>query len=216
MAAPSSGAIRGSVIGGLGIKGNLTPMLVPTVNFYPTLGIAAARIDKLALDIRSFREPLRRSIKRVMVPSIRRNFDEGGRPSWEPLSEFTLALRAKEGTGDKILVRGGKLRRIASQINLWTITPTSAVIRDLPQQIWYGKVHQSGYGGMGPLLLKHGGDIKKATAEFDKKIVKGRTSPNIPARPFLMIHPEDELAIQAVFIEWLAERVVHAWPGARV
>lgn len=219
MAAPGRGTISSAVFSGLGIRGDLTPTIVPTVMFFPTLGIAAGRIDKLGIDIRSFREPLHRAVKEVMVPSIRRNFDEGGRPAWEPLSEFTLAMRTKAGTGDQILVRSGKLRRKSTQINLWTITTTSAVIRDLPEEVWYGKVHQAGYGGLSAteaskLLKKRGVSITKAAR---KKTSPGkRLSPDIPARPFLVIQPEDETAIKAVFIKWLSERVMKAWPGVRI
>lgn len=210
---PGIKTISGSIFAGLGIRGDLTPAMIPTITFSPTLGIAAGRIDKLGMNIKSFRVPLHRSVKDVMVPSIRRNFDEGGRPTWEPLSEFTIIMRSKEGTGDKPLVRTGKLKRVASQINLWDITSTAAVIRDIPQDVWYGKVHQEGYGGLSPtaaseLLKKHGGSITKTATEIKKRTSMGKkSSPDIPARPFLIIQPEDETGIRDVFIRWLGERV---------
>lgn len=50
--------------------------------FTPSMGIMARRVDKLGLDIRSFREPLKRAIRNVVIPSIAENFAVGGRPSW--------------------------------------------------------------------------------------------------------------------------------------
>lgn len=203
---------------GLSTSGTITPTVVPTVTFGPTLGIAAGRVAKLGLDIRSFREPLLRSIREVMVPSIRRNFDEGGRPAWEPLADDTVERR--DGESEPILVRSGSLRRVASQINIWDITTTSAVIRDLPQAVWYGKVHQAGYEGnsMAALVKKHSGDVVAASAAHTAKITAAISSGtqlaqgavSIPARPFLVFQDEDDAAINAVFDAWLEERITLA------
>jgi phage gpG-like protein len=198
----------------------LSATLVPSLRFTPSIGIAAGRIDKLGLDIRSFREPLGRAIRQVMVPSIRRNFDEGGRPAWEPLASSTLAFREFYGAGGQApLVRTGQLRRVASQINIWDVSTTTAVIRDLPQRVWYGKIQQSGYdgGSMKALVKKHGGDLGAADAEHSARLeaalaggdaAGGRTAASIPARPFIMFQPEDEDAIAEVFIKWLDERII--------
>src|SRR6185503_20125327 len=78
------------------------------VNFEPSLALLARRVDKLGADIRSFRVPLKMAIQQVVIPSIRKNFDQGGRPTWEPLSEHTI--RNRKG-GTQPLVRTGLLRR---------------------------------------------------------------------------------------------------------
>lgn len=212
-----------AVLGKLGINGNLTPSLVPTVTFSPTLGIAAGRIDKLGLDIRSFKEPLTRAIREVMVPSIKRNFSEGGRPAWEPLSEATMSIRAWKGVGGSSpLISSGLLARTASQINIWDVNQTSAVIRDLPDKVWYGKIHQGGYdgGSMSSLIKKFGGDVGAASAAHTAGLISGassqRTAAAIPARPFLVYQDEDEDGITQVFIDWLEERIQRAWPSVGI
>lgn len=209
-------------LAGLGIKGDITPSLVSTVTFGPTLGITAGRINKLGLDIRSFKEPLTRAIREVMVPSIRRNFDVGGRPAWEPLAEDTLILRQSFGFGgNKILVRSGVLAGVASQINIWDVSMTSAVIRDLPNKAWYGKIHQEGYQGksMSSLIQKHGGDIGAAMEAHTQSLLgspdlsgQSRSSPSIPARPFLVFQDDDLQKIDDVFVLWLGERLDADWP----
>lgn len=213
MTAPNAAAIRTSVLGGLGTRSGLGPSMVLGLTFEPSIGIVAGRIDKLGLDIRSFRVPIMESIRRVMVPSIRKNFEEGGRPdSWEPLSEYTLATRAKQGSGEKILDRTGTLARAASQINIWDVTMVAAVIRDLPERAWYGKVHQAG--------LSKGSHVSRSRAGIKtaQEIMKqarasggGGAAGEIPARPFLMFQDEDELAIQEIFLLWLGERVARTW-----
>lgn len=144
-------------------------------DFQPSPAIIAASIDKLGMDIRSFREPLKRAIKEVMIPSFRKNFTQGGRPSWQPLSDVTVELR---GSATPILIRSGRLMRTMEQESIWTVTEEHAVIENLPQQVWYGMLHQSG----------------------------NRRKSVTPARPFALIQPEDEEKILEVFDNWFAER----------
>lgn len=209
---------------GLKIRGGVTPNMLPmTILFSPTVVIAAGRVDKLGADIRSFHEPLLRSVREVMVPSIRENFNTGGRPGWEPLSEATLEVRSNyKNPNTDPLVWTGTLRRVASQINIWTITKYSAMVVDLPEKVWYGKIHQAGYGGSGTskkvaTLKKLGvgkaGGIggSQGFAHFEKG-GGSRSISEIPARPFIMLQPEDVEAIHEVFINWLGERAKKAWP----
>lgn len=97
-ALPSGAAVSSSIMSKLTTRSGVTGGMLPfSVTFTPTVAILAGRIDKLGMDIRSFKEPLTRSVRDVMTVSIRRNFDVGGRPTWEPLSETTLARRASAG-----------------------------------------------------------------------------------------------------------------------
>lgn len=196
--------------------------------FKPSMGITAQKIDKLGIDIRSFREPLKRAIQQVMAPSFRRNFDSQGRPdAWQALSDATMTIRTQMGVNsNKILQRSGLLRRTITQLNIWTITQTTATIQDLPQKIWYGKIHQGGYEGMGTgkkmtgYLKRAGGDAREAQKLLDDDLimamhtgrtVKGpRTVSEIPQRQFVMVQDEDYDAIQKVFEDWMMERAAAA------
>jgi phage gpG-like protein len=110
--------------------------------FRPSLGISARRLDRLGLDIRSMREPLKRSIQQVLAPSFKKNFEVGGRPvPWEPLADFTVEQR---GNADPVLVRSGLLKRTIQQLNIWHIDMHKAALLDLPPKIWYGKLQQAG------------------------------------------------------------------------
>lgn len=85
--------------------------------------VLATQVETLSFDLRSYHEPLHRAIKLVLAPSIRKNFDSGGRPNkWKPLSERTVA-RKGHGT---ILVDKGILRRKSTQINAWKIDRVEA------------------------------------------------------------------------------------------
>lgn len=228
-------------MGGLRLHRNITPQLLPIVTFEPTIGIVAGRIDKLGVDIRSFREPLTRAIKEVMIPSFRKNFDQGGRPeSWPPLSEATLEIRQRRGVGGSDpLIRTGLLRRTMGQQNIWTIKKESAILKDLPAKVWYGAIHQAGYEGrsMKALIKKTGSpraalesiinqqlDVMERGIQF--RASRGRElryeggggtirtgAAEIPARPFVMYQDEDEDAIMEIFIKWLGERVDRAFRG---
>jgi phage gpG-like protein len=198
-----------------------------TFEFHPSIGILARDIHKLGMDIRSFRQPLVRAIKRVMIPSFRENFDQEGRPAWEPMSEATEMIRERDGTSGPLLNRSGKLKRVAQQQNIWTVTKESASVRDLPSSVWYGKIQQAGTGSsMGSQIkaeltraAKGGKRISQSEASrrvmsrLDQKLRTGKAGAggsgrqaNIPPRPFVMFQDEDIDAVYEVFQEWLDER----------
>jgi phage gpG-like protein len=196
--------------------------------FKPTVGISARDIDRIGIDIRSFREPLKRVIQKVMAPSFRKNFEVGGRPdSWDELSEATLDIRSRMGFGGaKPLQRSGTLMRTMQQLNIWTITETTATIRDLPEKIWYGKIQQAGIGHRGggttsmTEYLKESGSAREAQQRLDDKLVTamrtgkalgwGGTKVAIPPRPFVVIQDEDYDEIERIFTEWMLERAAAA------
>jgi phage gpG-like protein len=187
--------------------------------FKPSIGLIAKSIDRLGVDIRSFREPLTRAIKQVMIPSFQTNFDEGGRPAWEALSDYAVTRR--NGSTSPILVRTGALRGVMRQLNIWSITPVAATIKDLPGRVWYGKLQQAGYGGFGGNIqsakseLGAGATSREVVGEAFSKMDQAKSAREqipiyIPARPFVMIQDDDRDEILQVFYTWLYERVAAA------
>lgn len=165
---------------GMGSSANIS------IDFSPSPFIVAAEFDKLGVNIKSFKEPLTRAIKTVMVPSFRENFDVEGRPAWDPLTDATIARRTYEGfDAGPILERTGTLRKVASQMNIWKIDGRAgtAFIADLPDRAWYGKVMQSGLGA----------DAIDAGS--------------IAARPWAVIQDQDAVEIEDIFLTWLEERI---------
>jgi phage gpG-like protein len=205
---------------------------IQSFEFKPSLGIVAKAVDRWAIDIRSFREPLKRSIQQVMIPSFRKNFATGGRPPWDPLAEPTI--RKRNFSAWPILVRSGKLSRGVTTLKIWTITPAAATIKDLPDRIWYGKVHQAGYEGDSNMLGggkwfdKYKNAARRVLGEdatdkevtdlgmkmFDKRMLAHGSPPgagaDIPARPFAVFQDEDLDDIQEIFADWLIERARRA------
>lgn len=196
MSAWSSGLL---VRNGIGQKNFLAAGI--TINFEGGAGIFATKLDKLGMDIRSFREPLKRAVQQVVIPSIRVNFIKGGRPRWTELAESTV--KQKHGNM-RPLQDTGRLMRTMGYLNIWTLTQDRAFIADLPQNIWYGKVQQNGLGrevrtpgALNPLTGRRGPDIVESGG-------------GIPARPFVMIQEQDIPKIQKVFDDWLQERIAKA------
>jgi phage gpG-like protein len=113
--------------------------------FSPDVGMFVYGLEEFADSFKSMREPLKRSIQKVLAPSFQKNFDVGGRPSWEPLDEDTLARKGNSS----ILVDTGLLRTVAGQLNLWTIDGIEgmAYIDDMPRAE-YGMFHQDGTSKM--------------------------------------------------------------------
>jgi phage gpG-like protein len=203
-------------VGGLVFARNLTGV---DFEFQPSIGLIASRIDKLGMDIRSFKEPLTRAVVGVMIPSFKANFESEGRPGWEPLAPYTVERR--KGREHPILFRSGKLKKVASSRAIWQISQNGAVITSLPAAVWYGTVHQAGLGGFGKHLdaarkkLGSGAKARNVVSEaFDAMDASGgdkRGAAAIPARPFIMFQEEDEYAIQEVFFDWLEERADRWW-----
>jgi phage gpG-like protein len=155
-------------------------------SFVPSPIILGGELDLFGLNVRSLREPLTRAVRQVVIPSIQRNFDAGGRPPWEPLSDATDMIKYGKGFSGGPLVRTGNLKRNMGYVSMWTITSQDASIQALPDRVAYGAVHQAGTDSGG-----------------------GRGH-NIPQRMFATIQAEDEQKIEDVFDRWLAEKALEA------
>lgn len=186
------------------------------IHFEPAMVISARKVDKLGLSIRSFREPLKKSIQKVIIPSIRKNFDAGGRdPRWVRLSPDTRRQKAFYGYSDKPLIRTGALRQQMGYLNIWTIDTEKAFIRDLPASIWYGKVHQAGATFRAASSKSTG---VAATTYLGRSLGSGHGETGvIPARPFVVLRRMDEIQIQKIFNDWLGKKIREAGlSGGRV
>lgn len=126
--------------------GSLSSSVGLSISFLPSVPFVESLYYKLSVNIQSFRVPLDRAVREVLVPSIRANFDQGGRPPWEALAPATLAFREFYGYGgESPLIRTGTLRRVATQINMWDVTREDASYKALPAKVWYGQVQNDGY-----------------------------------------------------------------------
>lgn len=207
-----SAAIQ-SVRGGLTVGDEVLAFNVGHADPSQTAAILARDIDKLRVDIRSFKVPLKRSIQQVIAPSFQTNFDVGGRPPWEPWSEFTPEIKRRTGRPvRKLMIQSGKLRRVSGQLNLWDISRTEAFLSDLPSRVWYGRLQQLGYEGVAtvndePVPTATGEELAEFALREDT--VKFG-APDIPARPFLVFQDEDVDKIERVFVFWLSERMAQA------
>jgi phage gpG-like protein len=175
----------------------------------PSLGILAKDIDTLGLSLQDFHEPLERAVKHVMMPSITKNFDAEGRPAWQPLAAETVKLRAASGySSGPILQRSGALKAAATSFEIWHITDKAASVQDLPDAVWYGKVHQAGSQSNAPLA----GERSILDIIASAKAHKGeRYGVTIPQREFIMFQGDDMDAIEETFGLWLEEKVAEHW-----
>jgi phage gpG-like protein len=169
-----------------------------SVEFTPTVAMLMRDFDNLGADIRSYKEPLTRAIQQVMAPSFQKNFDVGGRPKWPPLSEVTKQIRRRQGLGDQVLVRSGKLRAVAGQLNIWHIDGQNgrAYVQRLPSRAWYGQIHQGGTHRVGFMSFMMGNTPGLFAAQGE-----------IPPRPFIVAQREDLDNVQKVFAQWIDERI---------
>lgn len=187
-------------------------------SFRPSIGIVARDVSRFGIAIQNQREPLIKAVREVMQPSIRKNFRQRGRPTkWQPLAPFTLQRKGMEGIsdGDKPLHRTGKLEKGAASFRIWTISDNSATVKNLPQNIWYGAIHQEGHGGFAPFMsaaqknLGKGANFRDVVRHAFELLDEARGGPQghrkvvIPQRRFIMFQDDDLDDIQEIFADWL-------------
>jgi hypothetical protein len=106
---------------------------------------------------------------------------------------------------------------------VWTITNETASIRQLPTAVWYGNLHQAGYGsieGTAKRLLGKAAKNPDVLESAIGRLMLGARDPSqqskfvIPQREFAVIQLDDVEAIQDIFIEWMedqADQVGRGW-----
>ena len=212
---------------------SLSSSMALSASFENAIPIVIEKINRLRVNIKSFRVPLELSIREVIIPSIQTNFNDSGRPGWAPLADATEKTREMLNFyPGPALIRTGKLQRVATQLNIWEITSWDARMPSLPDKVFYGNIQQEGFGNGASKseLTKHVmAPIRKAgvvapkrkaywEAGFIAQTVAASKSAGgehkgdyIPARPFMMIQPEDVAAIEKIFADWLGMRVMAAF-----
>lgn len=154
------------------------------INFQPSMSIIGAGVGH-GIGIRSYAEPLRRAIQEVVAPSIKQNFDVEGRPvKWAPLSEFTKQQRMAEGYPASPILdrrRGSVgLKHVSTRLARWDID-----------------------GQQGTAFFSNWG-----STPYGQVLQEGKAfAPTIPARPFLLIQPEDARAMEELFADWAVSRL---------
>ena len=140
-------------------------------DFYPQIYASEQAIKKMTRKFRSFRDPLNESLRSIVIPSIRRNFEVGGRPKWKPLSPSTVRQR---GSSRPILIRSGTLQKKATQINIWRVEATKMYVDGLDKRVKYAAYHQGGTRLMPArvFMLYQNEDIAGIEMIFDRWIGK--------------------------------------------
>jgi phage gpG-like protein len=178
-----------------------------TVTLDPSPLLLVSQFDRLGLDIRSFKEPLRQSIQEIVAPSLRKNFYAQGRPDrWPQLAEQTVQQKSATGHSGNApfpLVRTGKLRRVAGQLNLWRIDGIDGIATvDLPSDVWYGAVHQEGSNEGTNAVYK-----VRSRSGGTRTVERGDPG-RVPQRIWAIIQDEDVDGIERVFEKWIQGRLV--------
>lgn len=100
---------------------------------------AAGDMDGLAGAVDNLRGGLEAIVREVAIPAMATNFEVGGRPPWEPLSDATIDIR---GSADP-LVRTGRLFSGSQALSNWNITDSEATMEGVAGAD-YGAYHQDG------------------------------------------------------------------------
>jgi len=131
-----------------------------------------ARRFRTAASINDFSPVLRQIAVLAIAPAIMRNFEEGGRPKWEPLQQQTIERKMRQGfhSPQRILVASGAMMDSATNAANYTISPLHIEATPGPR---YWIFHQGGIPGRLPqrvMMNLQVGDQRKVGGLFDKFI----------------------------------------------
>ena len=159
------------------------------------MALAAAAINAIAIRavmhgfltaaarLKSMDDPLREAVTKVLAPSIRTNFEVGGRPAWTPLADASLEQKGRFGGSSRPLVFTGALEHAAGSVDSWDIRNNTAQLGNpLTGGIGYGIFHQEG-------------------------------TSTVPQRPWAVMQPEDERKIEDILGNWSFNTLLNAIPG---
>jgi phage gpG-like protein len=164
------------------------------VKMIPQPWVLVRDFDLLGLSVQSFKVPLERSVRKVLIPSIDMGFTTGGYGEWPEHSPDTTQRWGPH----PLLQLTGRLRRTATALARWQFTREEAFMADWPASVSYGLIHQ--VGGSRDVAAKGTGGKQTDVTRMV-----------IPARPFLEMQPNDMEKIEMIFMQWLSERI--AWAG---
>jgi phage gpG-like protein len=153
-------------------------------------------------------------IGEIGVGSIQENFEVGGRPKWDTLSDITINIRKKLNKWPgRILVRSGVAGGLLGGI---TYRPSDEDVR-LAANTPYATTQHFGAkkGSFGTVAATVKAHTRKISQAFGRPIeprdvkVKAHTRKmtlpwgDIPARPFMVIQDEDWEEIKETLVEFL-------------
>ncbi len=126
------------------------------------------------------RQPLLEIAKEVLIPSINKNFQVGGRPKrWESVSPISTYRTAHPGGGPPLWVTG-KMKSAATKMARFKIKNNVMTYGYFPPTVWYAMVHDQA-------------SVARAA--------------NIPHRPFALIQAEDIPKIERIMMRWYEKMV---------
>ncbi|MBF0424814.1 MAG: phage virion morphogenesis protein [Magnetococcales bacterium] len=128
----------------------------------------------------------------IMAMAVDENFAAQGRPGWPPLNPDYAAAKSAAGFGEAILTRGGRLRASIAQSPTW-----GRNFATVGTNMVYGPIHQFG----GTITPK---SAKSLRFPIGERIAHAQRV-TIPARPYLMLTAEDEIALQEAVGEALLQ-----------
>jgi phage gpG-like protein len=150
----------------------------------------ARRVGQLITDVRHVERPLNEAGE-YLVGSVRRNFLEQGRPTkWTSLAKSTIASRLRDSKGKSRGSRGRHRSAGGMKILLDTTDMMKAVDKSVTTD------------GVRVGLNK----VQAARQHFGFPGGTGRGHAKTPARPFLMMQPEDQVKIGNIFIRHIARK----------
>lgn len=157
--------------------------------------------------------PLMRQVADIMLEAVEDNFAQEGRPHWQGLKPGSLLSRAgaltKTGNVSNARfekhVRNAKILQASGRLAGSIVQSSDNTTASVGSNVKYAAIHQFG-GQTKPHLIvaRNKKALAWATGRGPVKSVQHPGS-KIPARPFLMLSPEDESEIEFTVSDYLRQ-----------
>lgn len=148
-----------------------------------------ARVFVTTAALSDFSEVLTEIGQEVIAPSVKTNFDQGGRPAWQPLAEATIAKKSSLGVSNpsKILFHTGALQAAASDSGKYVVTKDK--LTAAPFGVPYWTFHQEGTPRMPQrvIMMLQANDRTKINKLFSDFIRSKMVFSGLGARPFIPV-----------------------------
>lgn len=162
----------------------LFPIKIDIREFERDVDLLSRNVFLMARRLGDMSEPLRKSVKDVIIPTIEYAFYSNGYGKWAPLNKEWKAYKLSVSQANYLtLMFTHELRKKATGNMIWRITKTQADMELLDTRIPYAKYHQTGTRRM-------------------------------PKREFAVLQLQDVKNIVVIFDDWLRKQMYSKdfWP----
>jgi phage gpG-like protein len=117
--------------------------IVPMISWVPLLSTMTSDMGFFADELENPEGVLQHVVQEAVIPEIEHQFNVGGDPPWQHLSDDTLVRKMQQGFSSEPLIATGEMRSVYTSLDPWEFQGEEAIMYSLPGTE-YSWIHQEG------------------------------------------------------------------------